>query len=403
MQHHVFLSYSRKDVDVMRRICADMQTADLQVWTDESLIPGTESWKNAIENAIQNAGSVVVLLSPDSKQSIWVERELDYARACGLPIIPALVRGDQEISAVPFELINAQRIDLRWDYAGNIPRLIAAVQEQLGQPHRTVESTHVLTHSGYSLPNAETLDPFNFLDHIRLLGWLFLDPPQFLAYRQMHGARTIRQTGAWLVTDIAWMTFLLPLLGFVLGTVRIPGASAGPSTNLLLIVVGLLFIAGWFLTARLGWHENQLAGVVLLIVVTVMATLIFVITAGIAGVLFVAGGGQTGLVSLLTTGVAIGAAAGVAFHIANPTIGALAGLVISGLIVTSLSGVSVGIEVAVSGILMSVLALGIGSAIDINLRTGRRSWLGLVMLLVLPVNLAVMIWLYFLGGWQLLQ
>ncbi len=403
MQHQVFMSYSRKDADVMRRICGDMRAAGLTVWTDESLIPGTESWKNAIENAIQNAGSVVVILSPDSKQSIWVERELDYARACGLPIIPVLVRGDKEVSAVPFELINAQRVDLRWDYAGNMPRLIAAVQELLGQPGAEVPFSPAPHHDSYSLPNSEKLDSFNFLDHVRLLGWLLLDPRQYLAYRQTHGMLTIRQTGAWLVSDIAWTAFLLPLLGFVLGTVTIPGTAVDSSTSVLLIVAGLLFIGGWFLTAWIGSHEGQIASVVLLIVVTVMATLIFVIAAGIAGVLFVAGGGLTGLASLLTTAVAIGTAAGLAFHFANSTVGALAGLVIAGLIVTVLSGLSVGIEIATSGIAMAALAFGVGGAVDINLRTGRRSLLGLVMLLIIPVNMAVMVWMYFLGGWQILQ
>ena len=117
MEHHVFISYSRHDSDLMARIRDDLRAADLLVWTDDSLTPGTDSWKNAIENAIQNAGSVVVLMSPDSKQSIWVEREMDYARACKVPIIPVLARGENEVSAIPFELINAQRVDLREDYA----------------------------------------------------------------------------------------------------------------------------------------------------------------------------------------------------------------------------------------------------------------------------------------------
>jgi hypothetical protein len=406
MEHHVFISYSRKDADIMRRIHADLQAAELLVWTDESLVPGTESWKNAIENAIQNAGSVVVILTPDSKQSIWVERELDYARACGLPIIPVLARGDNEVSAVPFELINAQRVDIRTDYAENIRSLITAVRDSLDKPGeaRPVVYSHGhATHSAYPLPSADTLDPGNFLDHLRLLGWLFLDPPQFLNYRLAHGTRTIRQTGAWLVSDIVWSTFILPMLGFMLGTVRIPGSETGQTTNVLMITAGLLFLGGWFVTARIGWHENQIAGLVLLIATVVLATLMFAIIGGLAGVLFVVGGGWTGLFSLVTIGVAVGAAAGLAFHLANPTVGTLAGLVIAGLIVSGLFTTPVGAETAVAGIFMITLAVGFGAAIDLNLRKGRRSWLGLLMLAALPMNYALMLWMYFLGGWQVLQ
>lgn len=403
MEHHVFISYSRRNADIMRRIHADLLAAELLVWTDENLIPGTESWKNAIENAIQNAGCVVVILTPDSKQSIWVERELDYARACALPIIPVLARGENEVSAVPFELINAQRVDIRGDYAGNIRHLITAVRDSIDRPGEPRPIIHSHSHSGYSLPTADTLDPGNFLDHFRLLGWLFLDPQQFISYRAAHGMRTIRQTGAWLVSDIVWSTFLLPMLGFVLGTVKIPGANTDQATNLLMITAGLLFLGGWFMTARIGWHENQIAGFVLLVATTVVATLIFGITGGVAGVLFVVGGGLTGLFSLVTIGVSVGAAAGLGFHLANPAVGTLAGLVIAGLIVSGLFTTTVGAEMAIAGILMLTLAVGYGGAIDINLRKGQRSWLGLVMLVALPLNYAIMVWMYFLGGWQVLQ
>ena len=403
MEHHVFISYSRKDTDIMRRIHADLLAAELLVWTDESLVPGTESWKNAIENAIQNAGSVVVILSPDSKQSIWVEREMDYARACALPIIPVLARGDTEVSAIPFELINAQRVDIRIDYAGNIRHLITAVRDSLDTPSEATAVVQAHGHGSYVLPTADTLDPGNFLDHFRLLGWLLLEPQQFISYRAAQGMRSLRQTGAWLVSDIVWSTFLLPLLGFVLGTVKIPGANTDQTTNLLVITAGLLFLAGWFMTARIGWHENQIAGFVLLVATTVVATLIFAIIGGVAGVLFVVGGGWTGLFSLVTIGISVGAAAGLAFHLANPSVGALAGLIISGLIVSAFFTTAVGAETAVAGIFMLTLAVGYGGAIDINLRKGKRSWLGLIMLAALPLNYAVMVWMYFLGGWQVLQ
>lgn len=129
---HVFLSYSRTDLTTMARIRDDFQAAGLSVWTDEQLEPGTPSWKDSIQEAIEEAGCVVVVLSPDAKKSPWVERELGYAASRGIKIFPVLARGTEQ-DAVPFELINAQWIDIRGHDAALQQKLIPAVDACLGR------------------------------------------------------------------------------------------------------------------------------------------------------------------------------------------------------------------------------------------------------------------------------
>jgi serine/threonine protein kinase len=127
---HIFLSYSRADSDLMARVRDELSSSGFKVWTDGNLTPGTPSWKDGIEQAIEGAGCVVVILSPDSKQSEWVKRELDYALAYGLPIFPVLARGDER-SAVPFALISTQRVDIREQYAQGIQNLMNAIRQQV--------------------------------------------------------------------------------------------------------------------------------------------------------------------------------------------------------------------------------------------------------------------------------
>jgi len=91
-EHHVFLSYSRSDAAMMHRVAEDLRREGFQIWNDEQLEPGTDSWKTAIQTALENSATVVVLLSPDAKKSEWIERELDYARAQQVPIIPKYLR-----------------------------------------------------------------------------------------------------------------------------------------------------------------------------------------------------------------------------------------------------------------------------------------------------------------------
>lgn len=132
-QRHIFLSYSRADSDLMGQVRDGLRTAGLTVWTDETLTPGTPSWKKSIEKAIEDAGALVVLLSPDSKNSEWVERELGYARVCNVQIFPVLCRGDER-SAIPFELVNTQRTDIRTgDLQPALTSLVPIIRNQLSQ------------------------------------------------------------------------------------------------------------------------------------------------------------------------------------------------------------------------------------------------------------------------------
>ncbi|MBL8161005.1 MAG: TIR domain-containing protein [Anaerolineae bacterium] len=129
---HVFLSYSRRDTAMMFRLRDDMQEERILVWTDEALTPGDPSWQVAIENAIESAGCVVVLFSPDAKKSPWVRAELEYARVHNIQIFPLLAAGS-EADALPLGYTGMQFLDVRNEtlYKAGIPRLITHLQRFL--------------------------------------------------------------------------------------------------------------------------------------------------------------------------------------------------------------------------------------------------------------------------------
>jgi formylglycine-generating enzyme required for sulfatase activity len=110
----LFLSYSRKNLPAMRTAKESLRRAGLAVWTDEGLEPGTAHWQAAIEEAIAQAPALAVLLSPDAKTSIWVNREVAYAQTLDKRVFPVLIAGDER-SAVPISLITAQWVDGRQD------------------------------------------------------------------------------------------------------------------------------------------------------------------------------------------------------------------------------------------------------------------------------------------------
>src|ERR1041385_4216126 len=107
------MSYSRKDEDAMRSIAKFLRAEGIKVWVDnEKLIPGTPIWEDEVEKAITSATAIVVILSPESKNSEWVKREISLADQHHKRIFPVLVRGDENTS-ISLRLINRQYVDLR--------------------------------------------------------------------------------------------------------------------------------------------------------------------------------------------------------------------------------------------------------------------------------------------------
>ena len=147
MQHHIFVSYSRRDSSTMRRIRNDLETACLRVWTDEGIDVGTTSWKEAIESAILQAEIVLVMMSPSANDSIWVQREIDFAELHDKKILPVLVRGEPR-DAIPFALSGVQYIDLRRKYQNGIRRLVKRISTHMQQDVITLPTRRVQRKSG---------------------------------------------------------------------------------------------------------------------------------------------------------------------------------------------------------------------------------------------------------------
>jgi len=133
----VFISYSRRNAEVMRRVRADLRSSGMNVWTDENLQPGTSSWRRAVEAAIRGARTMVVIMTPDSKASEWVEREVNAAKEFEVHIFPVLARGNPK-NAIPLQLNSYQYVDIRKEeyYRTSLLKLIRAVRSEIKRKKR---------------------------------------------------------------------------------------------------------------------------------------------------------------------------------------------------------------------------------------------------------------------------
>ena len=127
MVGYVFMSYSRKDEEIMRAIAKFLRVQGIKVWVDnEKLIPGTPIWEEAVEKGIKDASAIVVVLSPDSKSSEWVRREISLADQHQKRVFPVLVRGDEN-SSITLRLINRQYVDIRVNHDRGLQSLCDAI------------------------------------------------------------------------------------------------------------------------------------------------------------------------------------------------------------------------------------------------------------------------------------
>lgn len=92
---HVFISYSRKDIDFARHLRHLLQDQGFAVWMDETGLGASERWWPTIEKNIIGCGAFIVIMSPDAQSSDWVEREILVAEDPDhkKPIFPVLLRG----------------------------------------------------------------------------------------------------------------------------------------------------------------------------------------------------------------------------------------------------------------------------------------------------------------------
>jgi hypothetical protein len=107
----IFLSYAHKDRHYRKQVQKALEKRELSVWVDDRGIAPGVAWQEAIQDAIDSACCIVVILSPDAKSSRYVSRELNYANSQGKRIFPVLARGNAKKS-VPFVVSGIQFVNI---------------------------------------------------------------------------------------------------------------------------------------------------------------------------------------------------------------------------------------------------------------------------------------------------
>src|SRR5215212_8257017 len=89
---HIFISYSRRDIDFAQKIVDALRQEELEVWIDWKSIPKGEDWEQEIYRGIEGADAFLFLISPDSVRSVMCNKELLHALKNNKRILPILLQ-----------------------------------------------------------------------------------------------------------------------------------------------------------------------------------------------------------------------------------------------------------------------------------------------------------------------
>lgn len=147
-KYNIFVSYSRADIDIVRKLVDDIHAkSKARCWVDWNGIESGDQFVDVIINAIDKVNTVLFILSDNSMSSEFARKEIEYAHNTGKKIVPVVVDGGKLRGWFLFFFGSVDYIDIKvpmqydkllrnigdW-YGANVKS-----QEPLSPPAETVE------------------------------------------------------------------------------------------------------------------------------------------------------------------------------------------------------------------------------------------------------------------------
>lgn len=91
---HIFISYSKKNQPYARKLAKKLKQEGFNIWIDDRIEYGV-NWENTIFTAIDDCAVILPIMSLESAESMWVQRECHHAEKRGKPAFPVLLSGEE--------------------------------------------------------------------------------------------------------------------------------------------------------------------------------------------------------------------------------------------------------------------------------------------------------------------
>lgn len=131
----VFLSYSTKNARAAECVRAALEEAGIAYWMAPASIPPGGDYPSELANAIRDCGRVLLLLSPQSNDSVHVQREIERAIHHRKPVIPVLLEAFEPRGGMEYLISSSQFVEATaTDPAAWLPGVVEAARAPLDTP-----------------------------------------------------------------------------------------------------------------------------------------------------------------------------------------------------------------------------------------------------------------------------
>ena len=133
MEHDVFISYSRKDEELVKKIRAALTQANISYWIDKEEIKRGTSYAKAISQAVYNSKILLFIWSEHSNNSENTANEISLALEFEKNIVPFKISKKLGPSDMTYHLLKLDRIDACPFESNHIQELVASIAQCLGR------------------------------------------------------------------------------------------------------------------------------------------------------------------------------------------------------------------------------------------------------------------------------
>jgi hypothetical protein len=111
MNHDVFISYSRKDSEIVNQICALLKENDIKFWIDKDGIYSGGRFKEVIVDAIETTKVVLFVSSENSNRSPNVVKEINIAALNDKIIVPLKLDEASYDQSISYDISSIDHIE----------------------------------------------------------------------------------------------------------------------------------------------------------------------------------------------------------------------------------------------------------------------------------------------------
>lgn len=108
---HVFVSYSRRDQQLVLDMVRELRARDLNVWIDQDSIIASMDYRKQITAAIRSCAAVLYMVTANSAASPHVTKEVLWALKQGRPVIPIFLEPAELPDEIGFEIDGLHRLE----------------------------------------------------------------------------------------------------------------------------------------------------------------------------------------------------------------------------------------------------------------------------------------------------